>query len=589
MAFDGGYLHKIKQEIDSMIGGRIDKISQPTKDSVVVAIRSGGKNHKLYISAEAAGAKLHFTKTTLENPKTAPMFCMLLRKHLGGGKLIGTRQHGMDRTLGIIIESQNELGDRVQLQLVCEIMGRRSNIILLSPENRVIDAIKRVDFVTSEVRQILSGIMYEYPPTQNKINPTTATSEDMTEAILNGEDLPLDKAILSQIEGFSPMICREISQFVLGGEKACVSELSPAKIKRLTFYLGAVKTALDVDGGKPYMIKDSKGKNVDFTFIKPIQFPDDYEIIELDSFSLGLEQFFVGKDRSESMRQKSQDMHKLLTNVQDRIIRKIAVQKEELLQSLDRDEKRKYGDIISSNLHLLEKGATQLVAVDYYDEACPEITIPLDIMLTPSKNAQKYYSEYKKAATAEQKLTQLIESGENELIYIGSVISQVERAETDVELQAIREEVANQGYSKYYGGGKKGNQKQPKLHPHKYLSTDGFVILAGKNNNQNDQLTIKDCQNYDLWFHTQDVPGSHTIIITDGERVIPTTTIEEACVIAACHSSARNSSKVAVDYTYVKFVKKPNGSKPGMVIYDNYQTGIVDPDFDRIEKLKLDK
>ena len=249
-----------------------------------------------------------------------------------------------------------------------------------------------------------------------------------------------------------------------------------------------------------------------------------------------------------------------------------------------RESKKKYGDLISSNIYQIKKGDAKLVTVDFYEENTPEIEIPLDIMLTPSKNAQKYYSDYKKAVTAEIKLNELMESGRHELEYISTVLSQLERVETDGEIYALREEVANQGYGKNQ---KKTNQKQPKLLPHKYISSDGYVILSGKNNVQNDQLTLKDSSNYDLWFHTQKIPGSHTVIIVDGKREVPKTTIEEACVIAACHSSANNSSKVPVDYTYIKYVKKPRGAKPGMVIYDQYQTAIVDPDIDRINLLRF--
>ncbi len=586
MAYDGAYLLKIKQEIDALTGGRIDKISQPTKDSLVVALRSGGKNHKLFISAEAAGAKLHFTKNTLENPKTAPMFCMLLRKHLTGGKLVGTTQHGMDRILGIIFEAQNELGDRVQITLYCEIMGRRSNIILVNQQGKVIDAIKRVDFVTSEVRQILSGITYQLPPSQNKLNPTTTSTQEITAAIIKASDLPLHKAILQVIDGIAPATCREIAYFATKGAATTASELTDDQRDRLAFYVDVVKAALAPDGGTPYLVKDDKGSFVDFCILEPQQYPESYQIQQVESFSAALDEFFVGSDRSESMRQKSADLHKLLVNAQDRITRKIAVQQQELLQSRDREQKRQYGDIISSNLHMLNKGDSELKATNYYDEACPEITIPLDIMLTPSKNAQKYYSEYKKAATAESKLQQFIAEGKHELDYLATVLSQIERAETDAELHALREEVAGQGYARFYASTKKHQQKQPKLQPHRYLSSDGFTILAGKNNTQNDQLTLKDSKNYDMWLHTQVVAGSHVIIITDGERVIPNKTIEEACIIAACHSSVRHSSKVAVDYTYVKFVKKPNGAKPGMVIYDKYETAIVDPDFKLLEQLK---
>ncbi len=583
MAFDGAYLRKIKQEIDVLSGGRVDKISQPTKDSIVVALRSGGKNHKLFISAEAAGAKMHFTTSQLENPKTAPMFCMLLRKHLTGAKLLGAEQYGLDRAIAIRVEGTNELGDKVEIRLVCEIMGRRSNIILVNQDGKVIDAIKRVDFVTSEVRQILSGVTYELPPSQDKLDPTATSINDLCIAILHGRDIPLSKAILEQVEGFSPMICREISHFVTGTMDSVISALTTEQKERLEFYLGVIKTALKPDGGQPVIIKNERGTQIDFTFIEPIQYPDNYKIIHCDSYSNVLDTFYSGKDKAESLRQKSADMHKLLSSIYDRVTRKIAVQLQELEDSKDREVKRKYGDIISANMHMISKGDDKLVTQDFYDENCGEIEIALDIMLTPSKNAQKYYTEYKKLCTAEHKLQELIADARQELEYLASVISQIERAETDAELLAIREEIVAQGYSRAQ---KKTGQKLAKLQPHRYVSSDGFTILSGRNNEQNDRLTLKDSHNYDLWLHTQDVPGSHTVIVANGERVIPSRTIEQACIIAACNSSARNSSKVAVDYTYIKFVKKARGARPGMVIYDNYQTAIVDPDFELANELK---
>ncbi|MEG0753430.1 MAG: NFACT RNA binding domain-containing protein, partial [Angelakisella sp.] len=569
---------------DKLVGGRIDKISQPTYDSIVIALRSGGSNHKLLISAEASGAKLHLTKSALENPHSAPMFCMLLRKHLGGGKLLRTEQLGLDRILTIVFEATNELGDRVELSLVCEIMGRRSNIILVNADGKIIDAIKRVDFVTSEVRQILSGLTYTLPPTQQKRNPLITPAAELSRAVCEGRDIPLSKALLEVVEGLSPMLAREISCFVCGAADLTVSELDATQRERLTFYIGVFQTALGEDGGEPWLIRDQTGKAVDFCFIEPRQFPDDYRLERGEGFSALLDSFYRNKDVAERIRQKSGDLHKLLGVVRDRVARKLAAQKQELLQSCDREEKKQWGDIISANIYQMQKGDEILRTVNFFSEEQEEVEIPLDPMLTPAKNAQRYYGIYRKAATAEAKLRELIESGEHELAYLETVIGELDRAESDAELQAIRAETAAQGYSRLQG--KDQNRKPVKLSPHRYLSSDGFIILSGRNNLQNDQLTLKDATNYDLWLHTQKIPGSHTIVLTDGCRELPSRTIEEAAVIAACNSSARNSSKVPVDYTYVKNVKKPRGAKPGMVIYETYQTAIVEPDRERAEALR---
>lgn len=583
MAFDGAYLQKIKQEIDHLLGGRIDKISQPSRESIVIAIRSGGTNHKIIISAEATGAKLHITKNQLENPKTAPMFCMLLRKHLSGGRLVRTEQAGLDRVLTLVFEAVNELGDRVEVRLVCEIMGRRSNIILVNAEGKIIDAIKRVDFVTSEVRQILSGITYALPPSTHKLNPLTTDPEQLSQAIVTGRDLPLSKAILEKVEGFSPMLCREISYFVCQNIDSPVMELTLEQKERLRFFLGVVHTALLPEGGKPYLVNNPEGKPIEFCFIPPKQYPENYVVEQYDSYSAILDTVYGGSDMAESLRQKSADLHKLLVTVRDRISRKLAAQREEQKHSLDREEKKQWGDIISANIYQMNKGDNILHAVNFFDEEYKEIDIPLDIMLTPAKNAQKYYSEYRKAATAETKLRELIESGEHELEYLETVISELERAETDAEILAIRDEVVEQGYARYKP---RTGMKPEKVLPKQYLSSDGFTILSGRNNMQNDRLTLKEAANYDLWLHTQKIPGSHTIILNEANQEIPNRTIEEAAIITAVNSSASNSAKIPVDYTYIKHVKKPRGAKPGMVIYDNFKTAIVDPDKDLEVRLR---
>ena len=586
MAFDGGYLCKIGQEIREMVGGRIDKISQPTRDTLVVALRASGKNRRLLISAAAAGAKIYFTASAIENPKAAPMFCMLLRKHLGSGKLLRVEQAGLDRVLALVFECVNELGDRVELTLLCEIMGRHSNIILLDGSRRIIDAIKRVDFVTSEARQVLPGMSYMPPPQQHKLCPVATSAEELARAVCSGRDVPLSKAILEQVEGLSPMICREIAWFA-APEDPTAGSLTPAQRERLCFYFGAVQAALLPGGGEAWLVRDPQGKAVDFAFLKPGQFPEDYQLERGESFSGVLDSFYANRDTAERMRQKSADLHKLLTNVRDRLRRKLAAQQEDLRRAAGRERKKELGDIISANLYAMEKGDKVLRAVDFFSEKGEMVEIPLDPMLTPSKNAQKYYNEYRKMTTAESKLQELIQSGAQELQYVETVLSELERASTEGELQGIREEVASQGYTRDHRGAReRGSQKPSRLPPLQYLSSDGFTILCGRNNLQNDQLTLREAHNYDLWLHTQKIPGSHTIILSQPGKDFPPRTIEEAAIIAACNSGARESAKVPVDYTLIRNVKKPRGARPGMVIYENYQTAVVDPDTRLEEQLR---
>lgn len=584
MAFDGAYLHKIKQELDGLAGARIDKISQPTHDTVVIVLRGIEKgNQRLLICAEAAGAKLHFTKASLENPKTAPMFCMLLRKHLGSGRLLRTEQAGLDRILTLVFESVNELGDKVELSLCCEIMGRRSNIILINQEGKVIDAIKRVDFVTSEVRQIFSGITYQPPPMQQKQNLLVCQPQEVSAAIRQGNDIPLSKAILELTEGFSPVLCREISYRVTGGSDTTAGALDAAEELRLTETLAVVKAALEPGGGIPTLVRDVQGKLVEFSFLPLAQYPAEYTTEQAAGYSALLDGFFSGRDVAEGMRQKSGDFRKQLVVLRDRLVRKLTAQRPELLASQDRDKKREYGDLITANIYRMQKGDTILHAVNFFDPESGEIDVPLDPRKSPSQNAQRYFGEYRKAATAEAKLRELITKGEHELEYLETVISELDRAVTEIELTAIREEAVAQGLVKNRSREK---QKPVKLAPHRYLSSDGFLILSGRNNVQNDQLTLREAQNYDMWLHTQKIPGSHTIIVTEGRREIPNQTLEEAAVIAACNSGAGDTqAKVPVDYTYIKNVKKPGGAKPGMVIYETYQTAMVQPDKARAKAL----
>lgn len=576
MAFDGAFLHKIKQELDRMAGARIDKISQPTHSSIVITLRGfSGGNRRLLISAEAAGAKLHFTESRSENPKAAPMFCMLLRKHLGAGKLLRTEQAGLDRVITLVFECRNELGDREELSLYCEMMGRRSNIVLVSAAGKVIDAIKRVDFVTSEVRQLIPGIAYQLPPAQQKLNPLMLEPSQLASEVIRGRELPLSKAIQERLEGLSPVLCREISCRCADGDPT-TGELDIGGEQRLAETFTVLLDALAPDGGSPTMVCDEQGKQLEFSIMPLLQYPSAYTQKSYESYSALLDSYYVDRDVAESMRQKAGDLRKQLVVVRDRIQRKLGVQRQELLAAKDREQKREFGDIISTNIYKMSKGDKMLRAVNYFDPDGGEVEIPLNPLQSPSQNAQRYYGDYRKAVTAEAKLTELIEAGEHELEYIETILSELDRATSEAELAAIRDEAIMQGYSRRRSRQK---QKPVKLNPHRYISSDGFVILSGRTNLQNDQLTLREAHNYDIWLHTQKLPGSHTIIVCDGAREIPDRTIEEAAIIAACNSAAGHSNaKVPVDYTHVRNVKKPRGAKPGMVIYVDYRTAMVLPD-----------
>ncbi len=583
MALDGAYLSLLAREISQEAAdARIDKISQPSRDSLVIALRWRGGSGKLLLSAGSASPRIHFIDTPPENPKSAPMFCMLMRKHLGSGRLVAVEQIGLDRILHLKFECQNELGDKIILTLAIEIMGRHSNIILIGPDGKIMDAIKRVDPETSSVRPILPGMSYTLPPAQSKLNPLQSTPQQLCEAVCAGRDIELSKAILEQTQGLSPVVCRELAHYALRSSNATVRLLNKEHRTRLCSAFEGFLHHLDRP--KPTSVLDEGGRPVEFSFM-PLEQYGSYTTKLYDGprpCSQLLCEFYREKDRSGRMKQKSGDLLRLVVNTTERVARRLQSQKEELEQSRQRDTLRKYGELINANLYAIKKGDSKAVVQDFYDPECATVEIPLDMRLTPSQNAQRYYNDYRKADTAEKKLRELIDSGEQELIYLDSVFDAMTRAELEADLTALREELAEQGYVRRQVGRK--NVKPQKLAPIKYISSDGFTILCGRNNLQNDRLTLKDSRNYDLWLHTQNIPGSHTVVVADGKE-IPLPTIEQAAIIAAYNSKARESTKVAVDYTLIRNVKKPQGAKPGMVVYEPYQTAIVTPDAQLVESL----
>ncbi len=586
MALDGVYLSRIRYEItEAALGSRIDKIAQPSREELVITLRWKGGSGKLLLSASADNARVHFTQTSPENPKSPPMFCMLMRKHLGSGKLVGVRQEGLDRILFLDFETINELGDTVVLTLACEIMGRHSNIILIDPNGRIIDAMKRIDFEMSSVRQVLPGMQYALPPAQDKLNPFDTQPEEIVRRLCSGRDIPLSKALLEAVQGLSPIICRELSELCFHGLDPVISEIPVARWDRVNGVLAEFLQTVRSFAGTPTIVSDpATGRPKDMAFLPITQYGESMDCKTYPTFSALLDVFFGERARMGRIHQRSHDLHKLLSNTLERVVRRTAAQREELKECAQREQLKIFGDLISANLYTLQKGDKTARVQNFYEEDCPEVQIPLDPMLTPVQNSQKYYQEYRKADTAEKMLIQLISAGEEEIIYLQSVMDELERAISEADLNAIRGELAQGGYARRAPG--KGRMKEEKLSPIRYRSTDGFLILCGRNNVQNDRLTLKESRNYDMWMHTQKIPGSHVIVVADGKE-IPNSTLEQAAIIAATNSKARESSKVPVDYTIVKNVKKPVGAKPGMVIYETYQTAIVDPNVELTESLKI--
>jgi predicted ribosome quality control (RQC) complex YloA/Tae2 family protein len=583
MALDGAFLYALKQELGILIGARIDKIHQPSREEVVINFRTVNGSKKLLISVSANSARVHVTNNVIDNPTVPPRFCMLLRKHLGGGKLFDIRQVGLERILFFDFECINELGDRVLFTLAAEIMGKYSNIVLINEEGKVIDSIKRVGEDMSKERLILPGMTYEMPSRRERLIFLTASNEEIVDAVRNARNAELSKALINIFEGISPILAREWSFYATKGFDVNIEDITQEMIDRLVFIIGQTKNSLLEMKNNYTIIKTKEGMLKDFSFIRINQYGILMYTMEMPSAFDALDYFYTERDNIARLKQRANDLFKLLVNTSERITKRIVNQKDELEKCKDKDHLKLMGDLISANIYRINKGDESVLLENFYDENCPVIEIKLDKSLTPAKNAQKYYSEYRKAGTAEEKLTEQIRLGEEELSYIDSVFDALTRASTESEINELRLELAEQGYIRF---GKMKGKASKALPPLEFISSDGYTILVGRNNKQNDKLSMKMAGKMDLWLHTQNITGSHVIILTNGEMP-PGRTIEEAAIIAAYHSKARNSSQVPVDYTFARYVKKPNGAKPGMVIFTNNKTVYIKPDEKVVERLKV--
>ncbi len=573
MALDGITLSMLKNELaENLVGARVDKIHQPSKEELIMSLRYNGGSKKLLVSASASAPRVHFTEAPVDNPKAPPMFCMLMRKYISGAKLIGIEQFGLERILHFSFSTYNELGDPVVLKLAVETMGRHSNIILIGSDGKIIDSIKRVTADMSSVRQVMPGMTYVFPPSQDKMNTLDLDYMAFIARLKEGRDIPLSKALMEVLDGVSPIVCREFSEYATKGNDTTARELSNDECENLVYIIDKTASAVKNDACAPYIIEDESGKPIDFTFMEVKQYGTTAVPKLCESFSSMLDRFYSERSGADRMKQRSGDLFRFVMNLCDRLSRKLDVQRQELARSAERDTLRVKGELIHANLRNIEKGMTSVILENYYDNNNP-IEVKLDPRLSPNQNAQHYFSEYRKADTAEKMLKKFIEKGEAELSYIESVFDLLSRARTEDEVLMLREELAEQGYIKR---SRQKNQKPVKLSPKEYVSTDGFRILCGRNNLQNDKLTFKDSRKNDIWLHTQKIHGSHTVIVTEG-REVPSSTIEQAAIIAAYNSKGRDSSLVPVDYTEIRNVKKPSGAAPGKAVYEHYKTAYVRP------------
>lgn len=561
MALDGIFLRHVKDELQSnIINARVDKIYQPGKEEVVFSLRTRNDQLKLLLCVRADSSRVNITKQTIENPKVPPMLCMLLRKKLVGARLTDIKQDDLERVISLEFEAVNSLGDKEKLSLVAELMGKYSNVILLNKDGIIIDALKRVDDQMSSLRLVLPGIKYQAPPKQDKLCLLDCNAGILMDKLTH-KNHEISKSLLRTVQGVSPVVCREV-EFLSNNPTSLEENLNKL-----------INSAKQING-KPYIVIDDSGKPIEFSFMPIFQYDNLGKCYERESFSELLDEFFLVRDSVNRMRVRSQDLHRNLSNIKERLVKKINVQKQELLNSMDREDYKQFGDIINANLYRLKKGMNVAELENFYDDM-KIIKIKLDPMLTPSQNSQLYYKKYRKASNAEKALKLQIDKAEVELNYIESVLEALTCAESNDDLDEIRTELFEQGYIKS-SSAKKAKSEKLNFNPIEFTSSEGFKILVGRNNKQNDILTLKKSAKLDIWFHTKNIPGSHTVLVTDG-KTPGEASILEAAAIAASHSKAKNSSNVAVDYTEIKNVKKPQGLKPGMVVYVKYKTLYVTP------------
>lgn len=601
MPLDALCLSGVIHELNTVLSGsRVDKIYQPGRDEVILALRSPASgNVRLLLSANPANPRLHLTTLPLENPEKPPMFCMLLRKHMSGARLLEFVQPPLERVVRLRFEALNDLGDRVERFLVLEAIRHRTNLILLDGEDRILDCIRHVGLdgadklllqdgeQTSAVRYrvLQPGMFYRLPPGVDKENPLTADREKL-EALLSAapEEAQADRWLLDTFGGLSPLVCRELAHRAGGAADARLNILGPEGRARLLDEVEQLQNSVKENRYTPITITID-GRPRDFTFLPVGQYEGNAQIERWPAFSPLLDAFFEQRERQDRVRQKGQDLIRAVTSARDRTARKIGNQEKELAATKNRDRLRQLGDILTSSFHRMEKGMARLRAVDYYDPEGREIEIKLDPLLTPQQNAAKYYKDYNRAKKAEEMLTIQLEKGRNELYYLNSVLENISLAEGERDLAEIRQELTDTGYLRRPAKAKdRGKRLTSK--PMEFMSTTGLRISVGKNNSQNDLLTCKLAGKGDVWFHTQKIHGSHVILWTEGGQP-DLQSLNEAAVLAAWFSQARDSSKVPVDYTPVRYVKKPGGARPGMVVYTTYETAQVTPDGELAKRLRI--
>lgn len=576
MAFDAFMVAAVTCEINNMLAdSKVEKVQQPEKDEIVLLLHKGKETFRLSVSAGANCPRINITSVLKENPVQAPMFCMLLRKHLQGGKLICARQPEFERETELEFECYDELGFQTKKYLICEIMGKYSNIMLCDVNRKILGAIKVVDFSTSQKRQVLPGMIYEMPPKQDKRNPLELDESDFMALRETQHEVPADKFITGNYLGISALTARQIAYESHGDDRMLYEALKKAadRVKNGNFV--------------PVLVRNTDGSALEYSSIPVTLYGNSAVCEEKDSFGQLIDEYFGSREKAERIKQRGNDILKLLTNIEARLKKKIALQTEDLAKCAEKDTLRLYGDLITANIYRLKRGEKSVMLQNYYSEDCEEIEIELDSRLTPSQNAQRYYKKYNKAKAAEAELTHQLELARAELDYIYTVFDAAVKAEGESDLTEIRHELYQSGYAsrmKDYVN-LSAQMKKRQIRPMEFVTENGYRLLCGKNNTQNDFVTTKCAEKSDYWFHVKNAPGSHVLMICNGEEP-PEKDFTQAAEVAAYYSSLRGGQNIAVDYTFARNVKKPAGSKPGFVIYNTNWTAYVTPDEKSVEAMK---
>lgn len=574
MAFDGVAISCMVHELNDILAqGRVDKVLQPEYDEIILAIRSGGKNRKLVLSASSSNPRVHITTVQKENPEKAPMFCMLLRKHLLGGKVVSVTQPDFERVVEFHIESRDEMGYVSVKRLIIEVMGRVSNIVLVDASGKVLGSIKHIDFSVSQVRQLIPGMMYEMPPSQGKLNPLTVDEETVEDKLWN-YSLGADKFLLDTFVGIGPLSAREIAYCATGSVDANCQLMTNEQKTNFAKYIKEFFENIKKGNFSPVLVYKDNEKIKDFSGINITHYENTFNVKKCETLNEAVDEYFKTKDFQERMSQKTSSLLKFLdTNIQ-RCQKKLALQQQKMKDCENKKKNKIIGDLITANLYRINYGDEFIEAEDYYNNM-EIVKISLKPELSPSQNAQRYYTIYQKLKNAEVITAQQMELAKQEIDYLESVKENLMIVENEREINELRDELYSQGY--HVKRAEKSKIRKQVSKPLEFKLSDGFTTYVGRNNMQNDELTLRQSRANDLWFHTKYIHGSHTVIKTEG-RTPSDDVIVEAAKICAYYSKARNSANVPVDYTIIKNVKKPNGAKPGMVIYDNYNTVNVKPE-----------